>query len=400
MRYTGHLLGIAMFMGVISTAVQAQTTAPGTPAPAATPAATAPAAPADAAPAPPPTAWTYKGFSASGYADTYYNQNFNDPSTRYSQVQAFNITSDKLSLNSFTGSFAYDPAPVGFKVDFGWGRTYDAFYMSEPKHTDWSRHLLNAYVTLKPAAWKGLQLDFGKFVTSAGAEVTESHLNWNYSRSLLFAFGPYYHVGLRATAPIKPNWTVGGQVITGWNVMRDNNTGKTMGFTSVNTFSKVTIANNYYTGPENTGTNTGWRNFYDLAATFTPTSRISAYYNLDIGKNKSPASVSQGFWGMAGAARFTVNKYLAVSPRLEYYSDSDGFWTGTPQAFKEFTLTGEWKFNESFISRVEYRKDWSDMPYFQVGQDPFTSKHQTLFVASMIVVLKPGLFDFGGKAKP
>lgn len=32
-------------------------------------------------------------------------------------------------------------------------------------------------------------MDFGKFYTSAGAELTETHLNWNYSRSLIYANG-------------------------------------------------------------------------------------------------------------------------------------------------------------------------------------------------------------------
>ena len=37
-------------------------------------------------------------------------------------------------------------------------------------------------------------MDFGKFVTSAGAEVIEAKDNWNYSRSLLFVNAiPYLH---------------------------------------------------------------------------------------------------------------------------------------------------------------------------------------------------------------
>ncbi len=386
-----------MFMSVaIAACAYGQTTAPSTST--ATPA--APAAPVDTAPAPPPTSFSYKGFSASGYVDTYYNQNYNDPSSRYSGGQALNITANKLSLNSVTGSFAYDPKPIGFRVDVGYGTTYDAFYLSEPRHTDWARYLLNAYVTVKPAAWKGLQVDFGKFVTSAGAEVTETYLNWNYSRSLLFAFGPYYHTGLRASFPVKPNWTVGAQLVQGWNTVQDNNSGKTFGLTSVNTFSKVTFANTYYAGPENTGTTAGWRNFYDTAITVTPNSKVSMYYNLDIGNNKYPNGGSGTFWGMAGAAKVTVNKFFALAPRLEYYSDKDGFWTGTPQAFKEFTITGEFKLNESIISRLEYRKDWSDQPFFQVGQVPGLSKHQNMLVAGFTFVVKPGMFDFGGKPKP
>src|SRR5205823_1138365 len=76
----------------------------------------------------------------------------------------------------------------------------------------------------------GLQLDFGKFVTSAGAEVIESHSNWNYSRSLLFAWAiPYYHFGLRATET-KGHFAGGFQVVNGWNNVEDNNSGKTLGF--------------------------------------------------------------------------------------------------------------------------------------------------------------------------
>jgi len=89
---------------------------------------------------------------------------------------ALNTTSNQLSLNSVTRSFQLDPAPFGFRVDTGYGRTYDAFYNSEPKHTDWSQYLLNAFVSYKVKERKGIQFDFGRFVTSAGAEVTEAYL--------------------------------------------------------------------------------------------------------------------------------------------------------------------------------------------------------------------------------
>jgi Putative beta-barrel porin-2, OmpL-like. bbp2 len=42
-----------------------------------------------------------------------------------------------------------------------------------------------------------LTLDFGKFTTTAGAEVIEANKNWLYSRSLLFNAIPLLHTGLR-----------------------------------------------------------------------------------------------------------------------------------------------------------------------------------------------------------
>ena len=81
---------------------------------------------------------------------------------------------------------------------------------------------------------KGLQLDFGKFVTPMGAEVIETKDNWNYSRSLLFALAiPYYHAGLRATYNFSDKFAASAYLVNGWNDVVDNNHGKTIGFQAV-----------------------------------------------------------------------------------------------------------------------------------------------------------------------
>lgn len=343
-----------------------------------------------------PEAFSWKRVQFAGYIDSFYNLNYNHPPGSVSPLQAFDFTANKWSLSSATATIQSSPAPVGFRVDVGMGRTYDAFWLSEPSHDGWSRHLLNAYVSLKPASWRGVQFDFGKFVTSAGAEVTESHLNWNYSRSLLFAFGPYYHTGLRASVPVGDRWTVGGALVTGWNTVRDNNTGKTAGFTSTGNFGKISIANTYYTGPENTGVNRGWRNFYDSVVTVNPSSRVSMYLNAGVGNNRFPQAPSSTFWGVAGAGRIALSQNLAIAPRLEYYSDRDGFWTGAPNAFREFTLTAESKLNNNLISRLEFRRDWSSHPFFQSDPARPLRRHQTMLVAGVMIVLNPRLLDFHG----
>jgi hypothetical protein len=390
-RHAAAVAGLIL-MGIVP--ASSQTGTPATQPP-------APSAPATPPPAPPATAFSYKGFNFTGWVDAYYSKMFNAPNQEVTQLQAFNLTANKMSLNSATGSFSYDPAPVGFKFDIGYGRTYDSFMISEPKKTDWARYVINAYASFKPAAWKGLQIDFGKFVTSAGAEVTESHLNWNYSRSLLFAYGPYYHFGVRAAAPVTSSWTLGGSLTQGWNVISDNNSGKTVGITSVNTLGKVSIANNYYTGPENNNTTKGWRNFYDLVTTVNWNDRVSTYVNFDVGSNKSPDGVNSTFLGIGSSTRIALTKHFAISPRIEWYNDADGFMTGTAQQIKEFTITGEAKLNESFLTRLEYRKDWSDSPYFvRDATSGNLYKDQQLFLVSFIMVVKPGMFNFGnGKTK-
>ena len=128
---------------------------------------------------------------------------------------------------------------------------------------------------MKPKNAAGLELDFGEFVTAAGAELIETKDNWNYSRSLLFAWGiPYYHFGVRASMPMGKYFTGGAALVNGWNNIEDNNSGKTVSLSG--TFAaggKVSWANNYIVGPEKAGTNEGKRQLYDTTLLLTPIPR-------------------------------------------------------------------------------------------------------------------------------
>jgi hypothetical protein len=41
-----------------------------------------------------------------------------------------------------------------------------------------------------------------------------------------------------------------------------------------------------------------------------------------------------------------------------------GLFSGVTQALKEQTVTAEYKFGEGFLLRGEYRRDWSNIPFF------------------------------------
>jgi hypothetical protein len=79
-------------------------------------------------------------------------------------------------------------------------------------------------------------------------------IEWNYSRSLLFANGPYYHFGLRTTVPIGNHFTGGFQLVNGWNNVEDNNSPKTAGVTAAFTSGKFSISEVYYVGNEKQNT--------------------------------------------------------------------------------------------------------------------------------------------------
>lgn len=344
-------------------------------------------APAAAAPAPPP--WSVGPIDFSGLIDGYYDFNFNHPASGQNGLYNFDTKANQFSLSMAKLTMSHSADPIGFQVDFGFGKAFDIVNGGEPGIG--IKNIEQAYVTWKPKKDSGFSMDFGKFVTSAGAEVIEANANWNYSRSILFAWAiPYYHFGARMTET-KGHFTGGVQIVNGWNNVEDNNSGKTLGFVGNIASKKISWNNNYYTGPENPGTNTGWRNLYDTTVILTPADKFNAYVNFDYGQNKSGSGADAAtakWYGVAVAGKFQMNDHNAITPRLEWFKDKDGFETTVAQTVKEFTLTYEYKWTQGLLARLEYRRDWSDQPFFERGSTG-SSKHQDTLALGIVAFFGP-----------
>ena len=44
--------------------------------------------------------------------------------------------------------------------------------------------------------------------------------------------------------------------------------------------------------------------------------------------------------------------------------DDEGLFAGSIRSLQEITLTAEYKFADGFLVRGEFRRDWSDEPFF------------------------------------
>jgi hypothetical protein len=391
-RLLQSMAGAAMAIALMAGAQTPATPAPATePAPAAAPAAQAPAAPA--APAAP--TWSVGPMDISGFIDGYYSYNFNTPSSaangQTNDLYNFNDKTDQFSLNAAKLTLNHDPDPVGAHIDIFYGRANTLVNGGNANQLD---YIEQAFLSLKPPKAKGFELDFGKFVTSAGAEVIETKDNWNYSRSLLFAWAiPYFHFGARASIPVSKTETIGVQVVNGWNNVTKTNGGATVGLTSALVKPKYTWNLNYYGGPENANTTTGFRNLIDSTLLLTPNAKFNAYINYDYGQNRD-AIVSQGdkklnHWqGVAVAARGQVTPKSALAGRYEYFKDYQGFATGSAQNLEEITATYEYKWIEGLLARFEYRYDWSNIAFFHKN-DTGLVKSQDTVTAGFVAFFGP-----------
>lgn len=338
------------------------------------------------------TAPPAKTLDLSVLVDGYYSFNSNHPASGFNTLRNFEVKSNQFSLNMTKLSVSHAADPVGFTFEAGFGRAWQVFHATEPAGQGIVNYIPQAYVTFKSDKWGGLQLDFGKFYTSAGAELTENNLTWSYGRGYLYTNGPYYHFGARVSKPLTSKFTVGLQVVNGWNNVEDNNSGKTIGITTAWTGSKVSWYNTFYTGPEKTGTNRGRRNFYDTVVNLNPNKRTSFYVNFDYGRENQAIQQRAAEWIAIGVAgRLQTTDHTAVALRYENYNDRQGFITGTAQDLNSFTLTGEYKWTQALLARLEYRRDWSAQPYFERGLQGLGKNQNTLtlgFVAYFSSSLK------------
>ena len=107
----------------------------------AAPAAQTPAAANEPAPASP--TWSVGPIDFSGLVDGYYSFNANHPADMGScdfpaacgnQLYNFDVQPNQFSLNMAKLSLSHSPDPVGFQVDFGFGRAFDIVHGAEPNN--------------------------------------------------------------------------------------------------------------------------------------------------------------------------------------------------------------------------------------------------------------------------
>jgi hypothetical protein len=377
-------------LAALKSQVAAQPAAAPAPAATAAPAAAAAtSAPAPAAPAAPSIASLLGPTTLSGFVDVYYGYNSNQPINRTTALRNFDINSSQFGLNmiELIADKAPDPAAshVGYHVSLGFGQAMNLVNSTETPSprapgtpvgpvpstiTNFDQYLKEGY--LEYLVGKKLQINVGKFVTPAGAEVIESKDNWNYSRGLLFSWAiPYFHFGTSAKYTFNSKFALTGYLVNGWNDTVDNNSGKTTGFTAAWTpNAKISLTENYLVGPEQFNDNADFRHLTDTVLTYTPNAKLSLMANYDYGHDESLGLVTPGvsspvWWsGIAGYIKYAPNDKWYLATRGEWFNDHNGFSTGTAQQLGEFTLTAQRMLAGKIMARLEYRRDMSDHNVF------------------------------------
>jgi len=355
--------------------------------------------------------------------DGYYGYNFNRPLGGINLLRPYDVLSNSFSLNQAGVVFEHAPKVdegrrFGARLDLMFGQATETLQGSAVNELrpQVYRHVWQAYGTYVAPLGKGLTVDFGKFATALGYETNYTKDDFNYSRSYWFVILPFYHLGFRVSYPFNDKFTATYYLANGINQSEDFNDWKSQAV--VLTFkptSRITAVANYYGGregrvrtsilnptfpvlptqpglspAENQPAPNGRAHILDAYATFNVTDRLTLALQGDYIINRSFAnSPPSGANGGAAYARYQFSPGFALAGRFEYVADnlSDGeesLFTGLDQDLKEFTVTAEYKFAEGFLMRGEFRRDWSNQPFFLTATPGVLKKEQNTATLGLV----------------
>ena len=401
-------------------ALEARLTASGV-----SPANSAAAAPAPAASAPAPPAIA-TGTTVNVLLDGYYEYNFNQPVGRVNLLRSFDPTSNNFTLNQ--AALVLERAPdvaqgrrFGARLDLIFGQSTENLSgnpANEPRTPPY-RNIAQAYGTYVFPLGSGLTVDFGRYTSSLGVEGIYAKDQINYTRSLLFAALPFYHMGFRTAYKINDKLTATWLLVNGSNQMEDFN-----GFKSNHLMLTTALTKNlswtasYYFGEENRDLvqpavvsnlppslptqpglsieplrrrQDGRTHIADTYFTWNATPKLSLvgegdYIVSRLYSNSYPAHAAGG----AGYFKYQFVPAFSLAGRFEYVSDRGGYFSGATQALKEGTITATYQPADGFQMRWEFRRDYSNRPFFLTHTPGLLKRDQNTALLGV-------LWWFGGK---
>ncbi len=365
-----------------------------------TPAVSQPPAQAISQVAPQPSGPNLPGGTTLNFLfDGYYEFNFNQPIGRANLLRAYDVSSNSFSLNQADVVIENAPDPAngkryGARLDLQWGQatqTLQGNSTNEPR-PDIYRSIFQAYGTYIFPVGSGLNVDFGKWASSLGIEGNYTKDQMNYTRSFWFNFLPFYHMGVRTNYKINDVLAANFWVVNGTQQTEAFNNFKDQLYGLVVTPNKnVTWTLNYYRGQEHPDTvyypnggappgaptiqgvpfepipnaPTGHLDIFDSYVNWQASAKLTLALEADDVINRlQPYSAPNRDWGGALYARYQFTPKFAIASRAEYLSDRGELFSVVSQALKETTFTIDYKIADGFLTMLEWRRDFSNQPYF------------------------------------
>ena len=360
-------------------------------------------------------------FTFSGYVDSYYMANFNNPISRNNlgeslTARSFDQKAGQFSLGLVQTKMTYSTSKLdivgdltfGPNADLGnygnvvgrVGAAYDANGVAIPT-TGTSLAIKQAYVTWK--ATDKFSLTMGQFGTHIGYEVIDAPINYHYSLSNLFNNGPFYHVGLKAQYTFSDKVYLMTGVVNNVDNLDDNNRAKGLiaqlfvsPITGWNVYLNA-IASNEANANDKGITPDASYSLFDLTTTYQITPKFLLGINAAAGSQKGDYQTltsnpkfakTAGTWGgVALYTNYAVSDVFSIGARYENFNNQDGVRglrkaDGTGVSVNSLTITTTFTVADGhLLIKPEFRSDSYDKDFFVDGDGKSLKSQATLGLA-------------------
>jgi len=339
------------------------------------------------------------------YFDGYSAGNTNRPWDGSNRLRAYDGTANSFNLNQ-TGMVverAADPAAGkrwGYRLDLMAGQATETLQggRQNENRPQVYRHLFQAYGTYVVPVGNGLTVDFGKWAGALGPEGNYTKDQVNYSRNYFFYFLPFYHMGFRNTYALSNKVSVSYWLVNGANQTEDFNRFKSqLGQVIFKPSKNLRWTVNYYNGREQSDSAgrqaapRGRFHVIDTYAFWNATGKLTLGGEFDYVVNRVESnSAPQRITGGAAYLRYQMTPRTYFGQRYTRLNDHAGLFSGARQNLNDVTSTLGFRPADGFETRLEYRRDFSNIPFFPRSAPESLSNRQDTFTLGL-------LWWFGGK---
>ncbi len=316
-----------------------------------------------------------------GYVDTYYSYSFNQPTNNKDPFFVSNDRLNQITINLAYIDVRYKSTNFRARLVPSFGTYMNANYAAEEGSL---KNILEGNVGVRLFANKEIWLDVGVLGSPYTNESAISKDHLMYSRSFAPQNVPYYLSGAKVSIPLNKKWTTTIYLLNGWQVIEDNNNGKSLGTQlEFRPNSKMLFNWDTYIGDERSTAHPDFRTRYfsDLywiyhSKKFDATSCIYVGVQDRLG-NSSATWATFNFIG-----RYNFTERVSLSGRVEYFTDKDGVQELTQQRTTGFETysTGfcfNYTANHNALLRLEARQFFAPANiYLDENKNPTNSYTQ------------------------
>jgi Putative beta-barrel porin-2, OmpL-like. bbp2 len=294
--------------------------------------------------------------AVGGMVDTYFGYQLNEP---FSETVDYFVSSNRH--NEFNINLAY--IDVRYRSNVlrarfapGFGTYMNSNYANEPGTL---KNIVEANVGVALWKKKKIWVDVGVFGSPYTNESAISKDHLMYTRSFAPENVPYYLAGIKASVALHQKVNLYLYVMNGWQVITDNNSGKSIGTQVEIRPNKNLLLNwNTYIGDERNQQRPEFRtryfsDFYLIGKVNDKIDVTSCFY---IGAQKRLGFADGVWWQVNAIGRYHFTSKISLSGRLEYFHDPSNIFQSNVVAPLEFNVgSGGLCLNVNVTDRALFR---------------------------------------------